>query len=585
MTVKIDKDQVAAILDEIGTMLEIKGENPFKCGAYHNAARAVAAYPGSLESLIASGDIKRIKGIGTSIAEKIMELATTGKLQYYLDLKKEIPEGLLEMVAIPGFGPKRAKAVYEKLGIKSVGELEYACRENRLVDLPGFGAKLQEKILQGIEFLKKGLGRFLIDVAEKSALPLVDALKELPQVKRISLCGSIRRYKETIKDIDILVSTTGGEEAAAKIMDVYVSLPGIDHVEAKGDTKSTVVLTSGIDCDLRIVSDEQFPYALMYFTGSKEHNVEMRTRAKKLFDIKMNEYGLFQGKQEKFIKCKDEAEIFSALKLQYIPPEIREAMGEIAAAEQGLIPTLVEEKDLKGLIHVHTSWSDGLAETADYVEVCRRRGWQYVAICDHTKAAGYAKGLDEKRVKEQHKEIDQLNKKYAKDGIYIIKGTEVDILPDGSLDFDDNVLASFELVIASVHSKFNMTEKEMTQRILKALKNKYVNMLGHPTGRLLLAREGYPVNLEEVLDFCAKEGIIVELNAHPYRLDLDWHYIKKAIDMGIMISINPDSHSVLDVEHVRYGIGIARKGWATAKNILNCYPLKDVLQLLKRRRT
>ncbi len=576
-----DKEKVASVLEEIATMLEIKGENAFKCNAYHNASRTIAAYPGSMGHLIESGELSKLKGIGKSLAEKIVLLVQKGRLPYYENLKKEIPIGLLEMVKIPGFGPKKAKAVYEQLEIKSIGELEYACRENRLVDLSGFGLKTQEKILQGIAFFKKGVGKFRINVAEQSATPILNALKEQTDVIRISLCGSIRRNKETIRDIDILVSS----DTPAKVMDFFVRLPDIDHIEAKGETKSTVLLKTGMDCDLRIVSDDQFPYAQTYFTGSKEHNVELRGRAKKKFDIKMNEYGLFKGAKEKLVKCKDESEIYEALGLVFIPPEMREAMGEIEAAEKKKIPTLVQERDLKGIIHVHTQWSDGRVDLLDYANYCSRKGLQYIAICDHSKSAYYANGLNEKRVKEQHQKIDEVNEQFKSRGVRLLKGTEVDILPDGSLDFDDKVLASFDMVVASVHSKFKMTERDMTARIIKALRNKYVTMLGHPTGRLILAREGYPVNLEEILEFCAGEGVMIEVNAHPFRLDLDWRYIKKAVDLGVMLSINPDAHKLEELENIRYGVGITRKGWATPRDIINCYQADEAFKLMARRRT
>ena len=575
----IDKDRVVAILEDIGALLDIKGENPFKVRAYLNAARTIDSYPGTLTRLIESGDLARIKGVGKSLAEKIIEISQTGKSTYLEDLRKELPAGLLDMLKIPGFGPKKAKAVFDCLGIKSVGELEYACQENRLVDLTGFGIKTQEKILLGIAFLKRGVGRFRIDIAEKAAIPIFEALKALPVVKRISFCGSIRRYRETIKDIDILVSS----KHPGKVMDLFVSLPGISQVESHGETKSTVLLEPGMDCDLRIVTDEQFPYAQIYFTGSKEHNVDMRTRAKKKYDIKMNEYGLFKGAKETFIPCKDEAEIFAALKLDYIPPEMREANGEIETAESGSIPRLVEESDLKGLIHVHTRWSDGVVDVNDYIDYCSLRKWEYVAICDHSKSAGYAHGLDEKRVAEQHREIDNANKKSHKADVRVLKGIEADILPDGSLDYDDSILATFDMVIASIHSRFNMSETDMTRRVIKALKNKYVTMLGHPTGRLLLSRDGYPINLDEILNVCSAEGVMVEINAHPFRLDLDWRYIRKAGEMNVMMSINPDAHNLGDIDKIRYGVGIARKGWATPQHIFNTFPLEKALKILKRR--
>ncbi len=573
----MDKQDVIDILEEIGTFLEIKGENPFKCNAYHNAARQLEMYDGTLEHMISSGDINNIKGIGKSIAEKVTTLAQSGRLEYYEELRKAIPPGVVEMLEIPGFGSKKAKAVYEKLGIKTVGELEYACRENRLLDLDGFGLKSQQNILQGIEFIKKRVGQFHFNVAYGAAQTLFEALKAHSKVIRVSLAGSIRRHKEIVRDIDILVSAKDNKA----VMSTFVSLGPVEHVVAHGDTKSSVTLKTGINADLRAVSDKQFPYALHYFTGSKAHNIAVRTRAKQM-GIKMNEYGLFKGKRETLIPCKDEEEIFKVLGLHYIDPELREDTGELEAAEKGILPKLVEEHGLRGVFHVHTDYSDGVVHLKAYVKAAKERGYEYIGIADHSKSAAYANGLTEQQIREQHREIDALNKSAR--GVRLLKGIEVDILPDGSLDYSDKVLASFDFVIASVHSRFNMSEADMTRRIIEAMRNKYVNMLGHPTGRLLLAREAYPLDMRAVIEAAAKYHVSIELNAHPFRLDIDWRWCKKAKDAGVKISINPDAHNLEGLNDTQYGVGIARKGWLSAGDVLNTLPLEKLLHELRQRR-
>ncbi|MFQ6113403.1 MAG: DNA polymerase/3'-5' exonuclease PolX [bacterium] len=571
----MDKKEVAAILQEIGILLELKGENPFKCRAYENAARTISGLTTDIKQLVETDEIRNIKGIGEALAQKIKELVTTGKLQYYEDLKASIPEGLVEMTAIPGLGPKKIKKAYEELDIKSIGELEYACKENRLVDLEGFGARTQEKILQGIEFVKKYKERHLYHHAEAAALPLFEAVSSHPKIIRASLGGSLRRRKETVKDIDIVASAK--DEDRAEIMDFFVSRPDVESITGKGMTKSSVVLTRGINADLRIVTDEQFPYALHHFTGSAEHNTAMRTLAKKM-NMKMSEYGLFKN-ENKLIPCKDEAEIFAALGLAYIPPELREDNGEIEAAAENTIPKLVEPSDIKGILHCHSNFSDGANSIEQMALATQGMGYKYFGLCDHSQTVYYAKGLSPERVREQHAAVDELNKKF--DRFKIFKGTECDILPDGSLDYPDEILASFDFVVISVHSKLKMTQQEATERILKAMSNPYVTILGHPTGRLLLGREGYPLDVYKIIDAAAELGIAIELNASPHRFDIDWRYCKYAKEKRVMISINPDSHSVDGLQDMNYGIGIARKGWLEKENILNALTLEQIEQYFK----
>lgn len=569
----MNKLEVSKILEEIGILLELKGENPFKFRAYHNASVTVEALEEDLDKAIEDGTLAEQKGIGKGLYEKIVELNNTGRLKYYEELKKEIPAGLLEIIRIPGVGPKKAKALYDELGISTVGELEYACMENRLIGLHGFGETTQAKILKGIEYYRKGMGHHLFNVALKDAERLLTLLEKNKDIKMRSIAGSIRRRKEVIKDIDIVASAK--HERVGAVMDFFTTLPDVQSIVAKGDTKSSVILNSGINADLRIVSDSEYPFALHYFTGSAEHNTAMRSRAKK-FGLKLNEYGLFKG--DKSLQCKSEEEIFKALGLTYIPPELREDKGEIEAAEQGKLPELIEPSDIKGIFHVHTTYSDASMTLHEVVKLAQGAGYQYIGISDHSKSASYAGGLTEEKLRAQHDEIDGLNSK-LKD-FYIFKGIECDILSDGSLDYSDEILAEFDFVIASVHSRFNMSEEEMTKRIIKAISNPYTTMLGHPTGRLLLSREGYKVDLHKVIDAAAEKGVVIELNAHPYRFDLDWRYCKYAKEHGVKVSINPDAHHTGDLSNVAYGVGIARKGWLTSRDVLNTLTLGEIKKKL-----
>lgn len=569
----MNKQEVSDILDEIATLLELRGENPFKSRAYTNAARTIAALDTDLAEAVRTGELRKMKGIGEAIFGKIGELVTTGKLGYYEELKSSIPPGLFEMIRIPGLGAKRAKVIHDKLGISTVGELEYACNENRLQDLEGFGVKMQRKVLDGIAAQKRYHGRFLYPAAFSEAEAVFAALKKLGSVRRISIAGSLRRRRETVKDIDFVLSTKN----PATVMEVFTTLPGVEEVIAHGETKSSVRLESGLQADLRAVTDAEFPYALHHFTGSKEHNIAMRARALKM-GIKMNEYGLFKGGT--LLAGKDEAAIYHRLGLDFIPPELREDMGEIAAAEENRIPILIEGGDIKGIFHNHTTASDGNATLEEMVSAAEAAGYGYIGISDHSRSAHYANGLSIERVREQHREIDALRKRLKK--ITVFKGIECDILPDGSLDYPDEVLASFDFVIASVHSKFNMSETEMTGRVIRAIRNPHVTMLGHATGRLLLSRDGYPIDMRKVIDAAAESGTMIELNAHPYRLDLDWRLGPYAKEKGVSISINPDAHSTGGIGDVAYGVGAARKGWFTKGEVFNTKSAAEVRKALAR---
>ncbi len=555
------KSDIIDILSEIAVLLELKGENPFKSRSYSNAARILESAPEDLTTLIQTEKLDTLKGIGESISKKIHEFAETGELAYYNELKSSFPQGLLEMLRIPNLGPKRVKVLFEKLGVKSIAELEYACHENRLLTLPGFGVKSQDNILKGIDFVKKSANQFLCSVAAEEAEILVAALRGSDQVRNASIAGSLRRRKEIVKDIDIVASSTSPE----RVMDLFCSHESVEEILEKGATKSNVRLRRGISVDLRIVPPESYPFLLHHLTGSKNHNIALRARAQKM-GLKMSEWGLF-GTDGKSLACADENEIFAALGLDEIPPELREDLGEIEAAEKHSLPSLLTEDQLAGIIHVHTAHSDGINTVEEMVTGAVQMGATYIGISDHSQSALYAGGLKEIALEKQWKEIDAVQKKLPQ--IRIFKGVESDILGDGNLDYPERILRKFDFIVASVHSRFNMGEEEMTKRVITAIENPHTTILGHPTGRLLLGREPFQINLEKILAAAARHGVAIELNANPQRLDLDWRHLKHAREMGIPISINPDAHSLTGLADTRYGVGIARKGWLTAADVLN----------------
>ncbi len=582
----MDKGQIAEILSEIGTLLELKGEVIFKTRAYANAARTLEGLSEPLEKLIAENRLGEIKGIGEALQKKITELATTGKLAYYDDLKASIPPGLLDMLQIQGVGPKKVKALNDKLGVETIEQLEKVCREGKVADLDGFGEKTQAKILEGIQFRRQYASRHLLSVALSAAEPILESLRAHPDVVRCSTGGSLRRCKEVIGDIDFLASSRN----PAAVIDFFTQQAGVMNVTAKGETKASVMLKGGIQADLRVVSDAEFPFALLYFTGSKEHNIVMRQRAIQR-GLRLNEYGLFKSDVETrdpklLVACKTEEEVFERLGVAYIPPEIREDAGEFAAAEKKEIPRLLEWTQLKGSLHNHSNWSDGhstLEEIAAYVE---ELGCAYWAITDHSKSSFQANGLQPDRLREQIKVIRALNEKLAADDsdFQLLTGSEVDILSGGRLDFDDGLLEELDVVVASVHQGFTQDEAEMTKRVIAAVENPFVHMLGHLTGRLLLEREAYKINQTAVIDACAANGTWIELNANPYRFDMDWRLWHYAKDKGVKCVINCDAHRNEHAQFLRLGAGIARKGWLEAKDVINTLPLEKLRKELKRKR-
>ena len=567
------KGKIIEILEDIAVLLELSGENPFKSRAYSTAARNLEKVEDDISELANEGKLFEIPGIGDAIGKKISELIATGRLEYYEKLKASIPPGHLEMLKISGLGPKKIHTLYKELGITTVGELEYACHENRLVELKGFGRKTQDNLLAGIERLKHYSERRLYDEVWQEAQRLLEFLTNSKLTVEASIAGSLRRGFETVKDIDILVATKHPEKTGG----IFTAYDQVSGVIARGDTKVSVTLKSGINADLRLVSTDEYPYALHHFTGSREHNTAMRGWAKDL-GLKMNEYGLFRDEQK--VDCRSEAEIFAQLGLQFIEPELRENMGEIEAAERGELPALIKKEDVRGIFHVHTRFSDGSESLENMAAAVKKRGYDYLGISDHSQSAFYAGGLKEDDIRKQHELIDKLNKKLAP--FYIFKGIESDIAPDGRLDYEDHVLEQFDFVIAAVHSHFNMTEDEMTKRICGALANPHATMLAHPTGRLLLSREPYAVNMLKVIDTAAKYGKVLELNANPHRFDLDWRNCMIAKKKGVKISINPDAHSADGLSHIDLGVKMARKGWVEKADCLNCQPLEQIKVYLRR---
>lgn len=575
---------MAEILVEIGTLLELKGENPFKTRAYLNGARIIESLNEPLEKVVAENRLGELKGIGDALQQKITELVTTGTMKYYVDLKASVPPGQVAMLDIPGLGPKKIIALYKHLGVDSVEKLEAACREGKVAELDGFGEKTQAKLLEGIAHRRLYGQRTHLDKALAVAEPILESLRQHPDVIRCSTAGSLRRWRETIGDIDFLVSS----KQPTVVIEYFVAQPGILSVSAKGDTKASVILAGGIQADLRVVSDEEFPFALAYFTGSKEHNIVMRQRAIAR-GLRLNEYGLFRSKEETRdpklrVPCATEEDIFAALDLAYVPPEMREDHGEFAIAETGKMPRLLEWTDLKGALHNHSTWSDGHCTLEEIATSMQELGLQYWAITDHSRASFQARGLDPQRLREQIVAIKQLNQKLADEGsdFRLLTGSEVDVLKD-KLDFDDELLAELDVVVASLHVP-GKSEADNTKRLIRAAENKYVHMLGHLTGRLLLEREAYPVNQEAVIDACAETGTWIELNCNPWRLDLDWRKWFYARSKGIKCVINPDAHRKLDANYLRLGVGLARKAWLTRSDVINTLPLDKLRKELARKR-
>ncbi|MEY2488096.1 MAG: polymerase [Verrucomicrobiota bacterium] len=584
----MDKATIADVLEKIATLLELKGENPFKIRAYTNAARSLETWGGNISDLRDEETLEKIPGIGKAIAAKIKELMETGSLRFFEDLRSEFPAEILELFSLPGLGAKKIKALYEQLAVSSIAQLQAACELGRVAELPGFGKTTQEKLCRAIAERTKHAGSFQLGSIAAEAETLQADLRAHPNALHVCIAGSYRRKKEIVRDLDFIVATS----APAAVTAMFVQHPLVESVIAQGPTKSSVRLRSGIQCDLRVVSGTEYPFALNYFTGSKEHNIVLRNRALQR-GWTLNEYRIApapsdtaaKGKKPtaKIPEVREEAELYRALDLAYIPPELRENCGEFEAASAGTLPRLVEAENLRGTFHCHTTASDGHNSLEEMAAAARELGLQYLGIADHSRSSIQARGLDAARLRTQVAAIRKLNREF--DNFRLFAGVECDILRDGALDFDDEVLAELDYVVASVHSAFTLSEADMTRRIIRAMSNPFVTMLGHPTGRLLLKRDPYAVDIPAIIEAAAETGTWIEINAAPKRLDLDWRWWPLAKEKGVKCVINPDAHRTERLQELWFGIGVARKGWLTKADVMNCLPLGKIESELGRKRS
>ena len=571
------RENLAEVLEEIALLLELKGENPFKNRAYRHGAQAVRNFDGDILELARNNELTGIEGIGETLREKLHELASTGKLEFHEKLRAEFPAGLFELFDLQSLGPKKVKVLHESLGVASVADLKVACDAGQVAGLAGFGAKTQTKILEAIALHESFADTFLLGYISPLADEILETIRTHPEISRATLAGSFRRAKETVHDLDFLVAT----KEPALVCEDFTTLPQVESIIACGETKAAIRLGNGLQCDLRAVSNAQYPFALLYFTGSKEHNVALRSLALKQ-GLSLNEYGFTPTNIDNpapIPECHEEADIYRALGLDFIPPELRENRGEIEAAADHTLPKLVELTQLRGTFHNHTTASDGHATLAEMAEEAIDLGLQYLGIADHSKASFQANGLDDERLLEQIEAIALLNAGYEQ--FRLFAGSEVDIHKDGSLDFDDSMLARLDYCVASVHASFTLSEEEMTRRICRAMENEHVTMLGHLTGRRLLKRDAYAVNHAMVIDCAAETRTIIELNCNPQRMDMDWRWRKRARDKGVLCSINPDAHSTVGLHHIGLGVRLARKGWLRKQDVFNTRSVTEVAKFLK----
>ncbi len=576
---ELENSEIADLFDELADLLEIQEANPFRVRAYRNAARVVRGHPTPMAKLLERGeDLTALPGIGKDLASQIQEIVTTGKLAKLEELRKQVPESLRQLMQLPSVGPKKAKRLWQELRITSLEELEKAAKEGRLAKLEGFGEKSQENILKGLEQYRRFSQRFLLADADAQVRSLLEHMKKAPGLERIEPAGSYRRRRETVGDIDILAIARKPEP----VMQHFLKYPKVQSVQAAGSTRGTVILSSGMQVDLRIVPRESYGAALCYFTGSKEHNIAIRKRGVER-GLKISEYGVFKekSKTQKPLAGKEEEEVFRAVGLPWIPPELRENRGEIEAGEAGRLPELIELKHIRGDLQMHSRWSDGKNSIEEMVSACEELGYQFLAITDHSQALGMTGGLDEEDLKKQWKEIQAVQKRHPR--ITILKGLEVDILADGSLDLSDAMLKRLDVVIVSIHSRFNMPKDAQTQRVLKALQHPEVNIFAHPTARLINRRDPIELDMEEVLRVASEQGVAVEVNAQPERLDLNDIHIKRALEVGCKLTINTDAHSVQDLLFMRYGVDQARRGWARKEDVINTYTVKKLQAFLAKK--
>src|SRR5437588_381150 len=582
------KSQIAEVLEEIATLLELKDENPFKIRAYANAARSLETFGGNLSDLQDEEALAKIPGIGKAIAAKVKELAGTGKLKYLEELRAEFPAAILELFSISGLGAKKIKALYEQLHISSVEELREACESGRVAKLPGFGETTQTKICTAIEQRAKHSGHFQFGTIAAEAESLRRDLAGHSDALQVEVAGSYRRRREIVRDVDLVVAT----KKPAAITEFFVKHALVESIIVQGPTKTSVRLRSGIQCDLRVVSSAEYPFALNYFTGGKEHNIEMRSRALargwtlneyRLAKLPPNPKAKRRNPSQKIPKVDDEAGLYRALGLDFVPPELRENCGEFEAAEKHSLPRLIEQDNLRGTFHCHTVASDGHNSLEEMASAAQELGLEYLGIAEHSKSSIQAHGIDAAKLRSQIAAIRKMNRKF--DGFRLFAGVECDILRDGKLDFDDEILAALDFAVASIHSVFNLSEAEMTKRIIRAMGNPFIIILGHLTGRLLLKRDPYLVDVPAVLEAAAATGTWIELNAAPKRLDLDWRWWPLAKQKGVKCVINPDAHRTERLQDLWFGVGIARKGWLTKSDVMNCLPLGKIESALQAKRS
>jgi DNA polymerase (family 10) len=571
----VQNSDVSDIFNKVADLLEIEGANPFRVRAYRNAARAVSSLPRTVSDMIESEeDLTELPGIGEDLAGKIKEVVETGSLAQLQQLESKTPPELSQLMKVAGLGPKRVKAIYENLGVADLKSLKAAAEKGKVRALEGFGKKTEQSILEELEDVEDREARIKLMEAEQRAEPLVAYLRKTKGIKAITVAGSYRRRKETVGDLDILVTCENG----AHVMDRFVDYEDVKKVVSKGTTRSTIVLRSGLHVDLRVLRQVSYGAALHYFTGSKAHNIAVRKLGVKK-KLKINEYGVFKGKKR--TAGKTEKQVFEAVDLPYIDPELRENWGELEAAQKGSLPQLVGLDDIRGDLHAHTKETDGHAGLKEMADAAKAHGYDYLAVTDHSKKVTMARGLDAKRLAEQIKEIDRLNGK-IKD-IVILKGIEVDILEDGSLDLADDILKELDLTVCSVHYHRKLSRKKMTERVIRAMDNPYFNILAHPTGRLINERNPYEIDLERIMEAAKERGCFLEVNAHPDRLDLTDRHCKMAKDMGLKLAVSTDAHSVADLDFIRYGLDQSRRGWLEADDVINTRSLRELRKILKRK--
>ena len=565
---------IVRIFNDIADLLEIKGENPFRIRAYRRAALNIESLTKDVAG-IPRDELMKVPGIGQDLAGKIEEYVKTGGVQAYEDLKKEVPEGLSILLSVPSLGPKTAKLLSDELKVKNLEDLERLARGHKLIGLPGIKEKTEENILKGIEMLKRGTERRPLGKVLPVANDIVEHLRKKAPVNKISIAGSIRRWKDTVRDIDILTTSRDPKT----VMNTFVHMPQVKDVLMHGPTKSSVVTTEGIQVDLRVVDEDSFGAALAYFTGSKTHNIRLREMAVKA-GLKINEYGIFREKDDKKIGGEKEEDVYRVLGLSYIPPELREDTGEIEASADGKLPNLVEIGDIKGDLHVHTKRSDGSHDFDELIEEARKKEYKYIAITDHSKGLGIARGLSVERLVEEMKEIEAMNRKLK--GFRLLAGVEVDIRGDGRMDFPDDLLKKMDIVVASIHSGFRQTRQQIMKRMVSAMKNPYVSVIAHPTGRLIGERDPYDVDIHELLSIAKETGTAIEINAYPLRLDLNDVHAKMAKEMGVRVVISTDTHITSQFDYMSYGVSIARRGWIEKKDVLNTMTYPSLMKALKK---